>query len=86
MQTESLEISKLLMSHFNGDKLNTGTLGNLVPQLHMHHIVRFENDATWPKPVWGNAQAKHYTTAELNKLIAILKEKIIALFPEFQAC
>ena len=25
----------------------------MVPQLHFHHIVRYQNDVVWPKPVWG---------------------------------
>jgi diadenosine tetraphosphate (Ap4A) HIT family hydrolase len=34
-------------------KLNVGALGNLVPQLHVHVIARFPDDAAWPGPVWG---------------------------------
>ena len=25
----------------------------MVPQLHFHHVVRYQNDVAWPKPVWG---------------------------------
>ena len=77
VQAESLMISKLLMQHFNGDKLNTGALGNMVPQLHLHHIVRFKNDPVWPKPVWGNISAIAYSTNEAktltNELQALIK-------------
>ena len=54
VQKESLMISRLMMKHFNGDKLNTAALGNVVSQLHIHHIVRFKSDPVWPKPVWGH--------------------------------
>ena len=65
-QKESILISKLLMQHYQGDKLNTGALGNIVSHLHIHHIIRFKNDACWPKPVWGNYNATPYSDSELN--------------------
>ena len=34
-------------------KMNVAALGNVVPQLHFHHVVRYQNDVAWPKPVWG---------------------------------
>ena len=38
---ESGKLSKLLQQVFNPDKLNVAALGNMVPQLHVHHIARF---------------------------------------------
>lgn len=38
-------------------KMNVATLGNMVPQLHIHIIARFENDAAWPAPVWSATAA-----------------------------
>ena len=38
-------------------KLNVGTLGNLVPQLHIHVVGRHPGDAAWPGPVWGSGSA-----------------------------
>ena len=32
------------------EKINIGALGNLVPQLHVHIIARFQNDPCWPGP------------------------------------
>ena len=61
---ESIMISKLIMNIFDGDKLNTGAIGNIVPQLHLHHIVRYENDPCWPNPVWGNLPPQPYTDEE----------------------
>lgn len=65
---ESKQLSELLMSVFTPDKLNVAALGNMVPQLHVHHIARFEDDAAWPKPVWGVNPAKAYTEAQLVEL------------------
>lgn len=35
------------------NKVNVATLGNIVRQLHVHVIARFEGDPNWPGPVWG---------------------------------
>ena len=37
---ESLELSQIIMKHFNGDKLNVAAIGNIVSQYHLHHVVR----------------------------------------------
>ena len=66
---ESMQIGEALMREFNGDKLNTGALGNLVPQLHVHHIMRFKSDAAWPAPGWGNIDAEPYTNETAKKQI-----------------
>jgi diadenosine tetraphosphate (Ap4A) HIT family hydrolase len=41
---------------FLPDKLNVATLGNQVPQLHIHVIARFKTDTAWPDPVWGRGK------------------------------
>lgn len=78
LEMESCAVSELLMTHFNGDKLNIGALGNMVPQLHIHHIVRFKTDAAWPKPVWGTLPSLAYTEKLLKQrhkeLIGLLKQ------------
>lgn len=50
---ESSWVSSQLAKTFGADKMNVAALGNQVPQLHFHHIVRYENDSRWPNPVWG---------------------------------
>lgn len=56
---ESQAVSQALEATFRPDKLNLGALGNMVPQLHIHHIARFKNDVAWPGPVWGNTPGEH---------------------------
>jgi diadenosine tetraphosphate (Ap4A) HIT family hydrolase len=51
---ESSAVAALLENNYQADKINVGALGNLVPQLHVHHIARFKVDIAWPGPVWGN--------------------------------
>ncbi len=41
---ESQAVSQALEATFRPDKLNLGALGNMVPQLHIHHIARFKDD------------------------------------------
>ena len=48
---ESAVLARNLMQSFNADKINIGVLGNRVPQLHIHHIARFNSDPAWPGPV-----------------------------------
>jgi diadenosine tetraphosphate (Ap4A) HIT family hydrolase len=68
---ESSQLSRFLMEGFNGDKLNIGALGNLVPQLHIHHIVRYRSDEAWPGPVWGVGTAVPF----LDDEVEIVREK-----------
>ena len=78
---ESCLLSRLLMKRLAGDKLNVAAIGNLVPQLHLHHVVRFRSDPVWPAPVWGKSLPVAYHKDELNRLI----DKLSLLeLPEFK--
>lgn len=70
---ESAQLSQALMRAFNGDKLNVAAFGNMVPQLHIHHIVRFKGDPAWPAPVWGKHPAQPYESAALNERLTLLR-------------
>ncbi|PLT26565.1 HIT domain-containing protein [Pseudoalteromonas sp. MelDa3] len=65
---ESAKLSKLIMNVFKPDKLNIAALGNMVPQLHIHHIARFTTDAAWPAPIWGKYPAVPYTELQITEL------------------
>ncbi|WP_182418294.1 HIT domain-containing protein [Bartonella sp. HY038] len=52
---EMMSVSQALHNIFPDAKINTGALGNIVRQLHIHIIARHENDVNWPGPVWGVA-------------------------------
>ena len=65
---ESKKLCLLLQQVYVPDKLNTAALGNMVPQLHLHHIARYEHDIAWPAPVWGKAPAQPYTETEWQQL------------------
>ncbi|PPE74953.1 diadenosine tetraphosphate hydrolase [Solimonas fluminis] len=79
---ESMILSRALAQAYKGDKLNIAALGNVVPQLHMHHIVRFTTDAAWPSPVWGKHPAKPYSEGEaLAQIERLLPRLELPLMP-----
>ena len=73
LMDESCQLAQFLMDVYAGDKLNLAALGNQVPQLHLHHIVRYATDSAWPAPIWGRQAPRAYTAAavaEIRGLIA----------------
>ena len=68
LMRESIFVAGKMQVHFQADKMNIAALGNVVPQLHIHHIARFKDDPAWPKPVWGVLPAMAYTKAEIDRL------------------
>ena len=73
---ESSLLSELLMLEYSGDKMNIAALGNVVAQLHIHHIVRYKKDACWPKPIWGQQAMKPYTPEQINDIKAKILPKL----------
>ncbi len=72
IQIEVREVSKVLAAHTQAYKMNTGALGNVVEQLHLHVIARFKEDAAWPNPVWGFGTRQPYAPDDAAALIASL--------------
>lgn len=73
LMEEIATVSSALQQFTGCDKLNVGALGNMVPQLHVHVIARFKDDAAWPGPVWGAAKATAYEEGSAEKLIDALR-------------
>lgn len=71
-------VSKQLEALTGAQKMNVAALGNMVPQLHIHIIARFEGDAAWPGPIWGVAPPKAYSASAREKLVAQLKKALIS--------
>ncbi|TNF99426.1 MAG: HIT domain-containing protein [Gammaproteobacteria bacterium] len=74
LMKESSALAACLTEHFEADKLNIAALGNVVPQLHIHHIVRYRDDVAWPAPVWGKVPAKPYSEDDLKTVISKLRQ------------
>ena len=81
--SESSTLARIISKQYKADKINIAALGNLVPQLHIHHIVRHTTDAAWPAPVWGKLPAKPYTNVELEQVITSLKQGLNSGFNYF---
>jgi len=83
LNRESNYLSEQLAKRFNADKMNIAALGNVVPQLHIHHIVRYKTDPVWPNPVWGHGPGKAYDADGLRiihtKLRQALKKDFVFL-------
>jgi len=72
LMREIVHCSKLMKKIFKTPKLNVEKIGNIVPQLHIHIIARFEKDNTWPLSVWV-VKGKPYSKKVLGSVISKLK-------------
>jgi len=69
--------ARALNQVFRPFKLNIAALGNLVSQLHVHVIARFEDDPAWPAPVWGRIAARPYSPEMLCERVSALGEALL---------
>lgn len=76
---ESTAVASSMARVFAADKMNVAALGNVVPQLHVHHIARFASDDAWPSPVWGAHPPLAYEADALEARIALLRETFVAI-------
>jgi len=58
---ESCWLAQAMSKLYLPGKLNIAAIGNLVPQLHLHHVARYQTDIAWPAPVWGKFPALPYS-------------------------
>jgi len=73
LMKESSQLAGIIADKFQADKINIAALGNMVPQLHIHHVVRYRTDIAWPAPIWGAAPVKPYTEQEQDECIRKVK-------------
>lgn len=73
MWQETTHCAERLKELTRADKMNVATLGNLVPQLHIHVVARTADDAAWPAPVWGRGEAQPYATAAAVRQLEALR-------------
>jgi diadenosine tetraphosphate (Ap4A) HIT family hydrolase len=76
---ESSWLATAIEQAFQADKINIAALGNMVPQLHVHHIARYKNDIAWPKPIWGLHPAIAYQKDECDIVIQHIKAHLPTL-------
>ncbi len=70
---ESSKLARGLAEAFAAEKMNIAAISNLVPQLHVHHVVRYRGDPAWPAPVWGKFDPMPYDEAGVKAIINRLK-------------
>ena len=68
--------SHVLKRLIHPHKLNVAAIGNVVPQLHIHLVARFEDDAAWPAPVWGHGVREPYDDDESSGFIGLLQREL----------
>ena len=68
LMNEIVFVSKIMKKIFKTSKLNVEKIGNIVPQLHIHIIVRNKKDSSWPLSVWV-VKGKNYTKEALTIMI-----------------
>jgi diadenosine tetraphosphate (Ap4A) HIT family hydrolase len=73
---ESSFLAKQLNTLYKADKINIAAIGNLVPQLHVHHVVRYRSDKAWPAPIWGKFAAIPYSEQELADTVSIMTDAL----------
>lgn len=57
-------------------QMNVGSLGNIVQQLHIHVVARFEGDKAWPGPIWGACPSVPYEKEAFDELAERIKIKL----------
>ncbi|MGB0747530.1 MAG: HIT domain-containing protein [Magnetospiraceae bacterium] len=62
--SEVTSVSQVLEDAYTPTRVNVAALGNMVPQLHVHVIARFEGDSAWPGPVWGVGEPLPYAATD----------------------
>lgn len=73
LMREISHASRVLQQLSGAHKMNIGALGNIVAQLHVHVIARFEGDAAWPAPVWGTG-GEPYVPQKSAEWVAQLRD------------
>jgi len=70
---ESALLAGWMETAFVFDKLNVAALGNVVSQLHLHHVGRHQGDPAWPGPVWGQRPPIPYSDEEIVGIRRLLE-------------
>lgn len=57
-------------------KINTGALGNIVRQLHVHIVARSEGDPNWPGPVWGHGPRQPWKKEDFHRFVDRMRRQL----------
>lgn len=73
LHAETHYLSCCVEEAFRPLRINTGAIGNIVPQLHVHVVARSENDPAWPGVVWGCPESRPYDPSEADSIIDMMQ-------------
>lgn len=77
-QTELMQtitfIAQNMETEFKADKINIAALGNVVKQLHIHVVARYEQDLAWPGPIWGKHPMQQYNEIAMEEMALKFKK------------
>jgi diadenosine tetraphosphate (Ap4A) HIT family hydrolase len=76
LMEESGYLAENLAALYKADKMNIASIGNMVPQLHIHHIVRYQTDKAWPAPIWGKFDPIPYTQQQILENLKLIKDRL----------
>lgn len=86
LNAETRRLALLLRQGLPGSrpagKLNIAAIGNIVRQLHVHVIGRFEDDPYWPGVVWGRPAERRYSDTAVHAIVRYLEEHL----EDFTSC
>ena len=69
-------VASALRKVAEADKINIAAIGNVVRQLHVHIVARYEGDANWPRPVWGFGTPEPYDESEAVAFAKVILDSI----------
>ncbi len=71
---EADALAGFVLAWFRCQRINQASIGNLVPQLHLHVIGRHGDDPCWPGVVWGRLQSgERYGDDRLAAIVTALR-------------
>ena len=76
LQGTAQQLSEVVESLYEPQRINVGALGNLVPQLHYHVVARHPDDPAWPGPVWGHPETTPFTEEQVEAIKTALLERL----------
>ena len=78
LMKEIVYVSKIMKKLFKTSKLNVEKIGNVVSQLHIHIVARYNKDSSWPFSVWvvkGKSYDKKIVESFIKKIRLNIKKK-----------
>lgn len=76
LMEESCLLAETMQALYMPDKLNIAAIGNLVAQLHLHHVGRFRTDPVWPAPIWGKLPPEPYKAQLADSRLSGIRQRL----------